>query len=117
MMPFIMYRAKRAVMTPNVMMQAARLIRIRKHGIDNLTILDVYQIVDDEPKELFNRNGTLVVILRANGRTAKFMHLSGRDIKHLLDAFHPAFHPEMHSLRIDDRLTLDKEYHTPYDRY
>lgn len=116
-MPFIMYRAKRAVMSPNVMTQVARLVRIRKHGIDNLTILDVYQIADDEPKEVFNRNGTLVVLLRANGGVTKFMHLSGRDIKHLLDAFHPTFHPDMHSLRIDDRLTIDKEYDTPYDRY
>ena len=116
-MPFVIYKAKRAKLTPTLFPQVTRILRKKKRNLDNICLKDVYVLDADDAGELLTAKGTLIVLLSVNGGPVQFIHLWGGDIRDMLDALHPEFYDTDHRVRLDHECRIDDFRGVVYTRY
>ncbi|QKE54389.1 hypothetical protein ACSA002_0750 [Salmonella phage vB_SalM_SA002] len=116
-MPFVIYKAKKVIMTADLFIQLTKILRKKRNNLDNLSYRAVYRLEDDDTGLLTSARGTLIVILSANGGEDRFIHLWGGDIKDMLDAFHPELEPAEHRVRLDHQCRIDDFRGIAYNRY
>lgn len=116
-MPFVVYKAKRAKLTPTLFPKVTRILRKKKRNLDNICLKDVYVLDADDAGELLTAKGTLIVLLSVNGGPVQFIHLWGGDIRDMLDALHPEFYDTDHRVRLDHECRIDDFRGVVYTRY
>lgn len=116
-MPFVIYKAKKVVLTQPTFMQLIRIFRKKKRNLDNISVKEVYVLDVDEHSDVIGSSKTLIVLVSVNGSPTRFTHLWGGDIKDMLDAFHPELYETEHRIRLDQECRIDDFRGAHYSRY